>query len=65
MASTGTVDLYTLQKFLTHGSAQMTQHYASLADEALLRAAAVDGEVFQGVSGGKAEVAPFRKKQHA
>jgi integrase len=65
MASTGAVDLYTLQKLLTHGSAQMTQRYAHLADEALQRAAAVAGEVFQGVSGEKAEVIPFRKKQRA
>jgi integrase len=65
MASTGAVDLYTLQKLLTHGSAQMTQRYAHLADEALQRAAAVAGEVFQGVSGEKAEVLPFRKKQQA
>ena len=63
MASTGAVDLYTLQKLLTHGSAQMTQRYAHLADEALLRAAAVAGELFQGVSGEKAEVIPFRKKR--
>jgi hypothetical protein len=51
------------QKLLTQGSAQMTQRYAHLADEALQRAAAVAGEVFQEVSGEKAEVIPFRKKQ--
>jgi integrase len=42
------VDIYTLQKLLAHGSAQMTQRYAHLADEAMHRAAAVAGEVFQG-----------------
>lgn len=41
MASSGKVDLYTLQKLLTHGSPQMTQRYAHLADEALTRAASV------------------------
>ncbi|MBR3665165.1 MAG: hypothetical protein IKN64_11045 [Desulfovibrio sp.] len=41
MASSGKVDLYTLQKLLTHSSPQMTQRYAHLADEALRRAAAV------------------------
>jgi integrase len=46
LASSGAVDLYTLQKLLTHGSAQMTQRYAHLADEALQRAAAVAGELF-------------------
>lgn len=40
------VDLYTLQKLLTHGSPLMTQRYAHLADEALRKAAAVaDGMV--------------------
>jgi integrase len=38
-----------MQKLLTHGSAQMTQRYAHLADEALLRAAAIAEEVFRGV----------------
>ncbi|MCR5812884.1 MAG: site-specific integrase [Desulfovibrio sp.] len=41
LASSGQVDLYTLQKLLTHGSPQMTQRYAHLADEALKRAANV------------------------
>ena len=41
LASSGKVDLYTLQKLLTHGSPQMTQRYAHLADEALRKAAAV------------------------
>lgn len=39
LASSGDVDLYTLQKLLTHSSPQMTQRYAHLADEALQRAA--------------------------
>ena len=50
MASTGAVDIYTLQKLLTHGSASMTQRYAHLADEALHRAAAVAGDIFSDVS---------------
>lgn len=41
LASSGQVDLYTLQKLLTHSSPQMTQRYAHLADEALQRAASV------------------------
>jgi hypothetical protein len=36
-----------------------------LADEALHRAAAVAGDVFQGATGEKAAVIPFRKKQQA
>lgn len=39
LASSGSVDLYTLQRLLTHSSPQMTQRYAHLADEALRRAA--------------------------
>jgi site-specific recombinase XerD len=38
LASSGQVDLYTLQKLLTHKSPQMTQRYAHLRDEALKRA---------------------------
>ncbi len=41
LASSGEVDLYTLQKLLTHSSPQMTQRYAHLADEALQRASGV------------------------
>lgn len=46
LASSGKVDLYTLQKLLTHSSPQMTQRYAHLADEAMQRAASVVDEVF-------------------
>jgi integrase len=47
LASSGQVDLYTLQKLLTHKSAQMTQRYAHLRDDALRRAADVAGELIQ------------------
>ncbi|MBE1427001.1 integrase [Desulfomicrobium macestii] len=40
LASSGKVDLYSLQKLLTHGSSAMTQRYAHLSDEALKRAVA-------------------------
>ena len=46
LASSGQVDLYTLQKLLTHESPQMTQRYAHLADEALHRAASVADNIF-------------------
>lgn len=45
LASSGQVDLYTLQQLLTHGDAAMTQRYAHLSSEALARAAAVAGQV--------------------
>ncbi len=41
LASSGEVDLYTLQKLLTHKSAAMTQRYAHLRDDALQRASKV------------------------
>lgn len=45
LASSGRVDLYTLQKLLTHSSPQMTQRYAHLADEAMKRAASVVDDI--------------------
>ena len=47
LASSGKVDLFTLQKLLTHNSPQMTQRYAHLADEAIKRAASVIDECLQ------------------
>lgn len=41
LASSGEVDLFTLQKLLTHKSPQMTQRYAHLRDDVLKRAAEV------------------------
>jgi len=38
LASSGQVDMYTLQKLLTHKSPQMTQRYAHLRDDTLKRA---------------------------
>jgi integrase len=39
LASSGEVDMFTLQKLLTHKTPQMTQRYAHLRDEALKKAA--------------------------
>lgn len=41
LASSGEVELYTLQKLLTHSSPQMTQRYAHLRDETLMKAAMI------------------------
>lgn len=46
LASSGQVDMYTLQKLLTHKSPQMTQRYAHLRDEALSRASDVASNIF-------------------
>lgn len=54
LASSGQVDLYTLQRLLTHKSAAMTQRYAHLRDETLRRAADLAGDLIgQAMSGKK------------
>ena len=45
VASSGKVDLYTLQNLMTHSSPAMTQRYAHLADKAMHRAASVIDDV--------------------
>ena len=45
LASSGQVDLFTLQKLLTHKSPNMTQRYAHLRDEALQKAAGLAGDL--------------------
>lgn len=51
LASSGQVDLYTLQKLMTHDNPAMTQRYAHLADEAMKRAASVAGSIIPGKGG--------------
>jgi integrase len=45
LASSGEVDLYTLQRLMTHKSPTMTQRYAHLRDETLKRGADVMGRI--------------------
>lgn len=45
LASTGKVDMYTLQKLLTHKHPSMTQRYAHLRDDALRRASNLADEL--------------------
>jgi integrase len=47
LASSGKVDMYTLQKLLTHKPPQMTQRYAHLRDEALKQASNLMGELVE------------------
>lgn len=49
LASSGEVDLYTLQKLLTHKTSAMTQRYAHLRDEALRRASDLAGDLISKV----------------
>ena len=53
LASSGKVDMYTLQKLLTHKSPQMTQRYAHLRDESLRQASELAGSILEQVASGK------------
>lgn len=50
MASSGAIDMYTLQRLLTHKDPRMTQRYAHLRDEALKRASDVAADIIRQVS---------------
>jgi len=52
LASSGQVDMYVLQKLLTHKSPQMTQRYAHLRDETLKKASEVAGDIINGAIAG-------------
>ncbi len=45
LASSGKVDIYTLQKLMTHKTPAMTQRYAHLRDDALRQAADLAGDI--------------------
>ena len=47
LASSGKVDMYTLQKLMTHKSPQMTQRYAHLRDESLRAASDLAGSIIE------------------
>jgi integrase len=47
IASSGQVDMYTLQKLMTHKSPLMTQRYAHLRDETLKRGSNIAGAIIQ------------------
>ena len=49
LASSGQVDMYTLQKLLCHKDASMTQRYAHLRDETLKRASNLAGDIINQV----------------
>jgi integrase len=55
LASSGQVDMYVIQKLLTHKSPTMTQRYAHLRDEALKKASALAGELVSQAIGQKDE----------
>jgi integrase len=53
LISSGKVDLYTLQKLLTHKSPMMTQRYAHLRDDALKKASNLAGQLIQQATNAK------------
>jgi len=55
LASSGKVDMYVLQKLLTHKSPTMTQRYAHLRDEALRKASNLAGELINQIAKKKEE----------
>lgn len=53
LASSGKVDMYTLQKLLTHKGPAMTQRYAHLRDETLRNASNLAGEIIENAANEK------------
>jgi integrase len=56
LASSGKVDLYTLQKLLTHKSPLMTQRYSHLRDSALKQASNLAGDIIKQAANKKDKV---------
>jgi integrase len=56
LASSGQVDMYTLQKLLTHKSPLMTQRYAHLRDDTMKRASNVMGDLINQAVNSDSEV---------
>jgi integrase len=64
LASSGDVDLYTLQKLLTHKTPAMTQRYAHLRDETLRRASDLAGDLIgQAMNGNTLHVVNMKKEK--
>ena len=63
LASSGKVDMYTLQKLMTHKSADMTQRYAHLRDESLARAGQVVDDIFNGLAEEQSKVVSINGKE--
>ena len=55
LASSGKVDMYVLQRLLTHKSPTMTQRYAHLRDEALRNASDLAGDIITRAMNGKGD----------
>ncbi len=60
LASSGKVDMYTLQKLMTHKSPMMTQRYAHLRDESLKQASQLAGDIVAGIVDGEKKVVKLK-----
>jgi integrase len=56
LASSGKVDMYQLQKLLTHKDPRMTVRYAHLRDEALKRASGVADDILKSLTNKKDKI---------
>jgi len=63
LASSGKVDMYALQKLLTHKSPSMTQRYAHLRDETLKRASALAGDLINQVLKKEETIVPLQAEK--
>jgi len=61
LASSGKVDMYTLQKLLTHKSPLMTQRYAHLRDKTLKKASDLAGELVTQAMHKENKVVPLKR----
>jgi integrase len=57
LASSGKVDMFTLQRLMTHKSPDMTQRYAHLRDESLTKAGQVVDDIFKSLGNDKTKTA--------
>jgi len=64
LASSGEVDMYTLQKLLTHKSPLMTQRYAHLRDDALKRASKLAGRLIDEIANDKKQENVISMNKH-
>ena len=64
IASSGKVDMYQLQKLLTHKDPRMTQRYAHLRDEALKRASDVADDILSDIVNAKEDEKVVNFKDH-
>ena len=63
LASSGQVDMFTIQKLLTHKDPRMTQRYAHLRDETLKKASQVAGDIVSAAMKSDKKVVNLKKER--